>query len=86
MKIVFENEFGTITEEHLGEMNIVRLFSGSLKKIEKDLLTIPSIRGTRYFGPSKMSFFNLLIFFIFDEITLSWIYIKVICVVFTIVF
>ena len=35
-------------------------FSGSLKKIEKDLNTIPSIRGTRYFGPSKMSFFNLL--------------------------
>ena len=35
-------------------------FSGSLKKIEKDLLSIPSIRGTRYFGPSKMNFFNLL--------------------------
>ena len=31
-----------------------------VKKIEKDLLSIPSIRGTRYFGPSKMSFFNLL--------------------------
>ena len=35
-------------------------FSGSLKKTEKNLLSIPSIRGTRYFGPSKMSFFNLL--------------------------
>ena len=35
-------------------------FSGSLSKIEKDLLPIPSIRGTRYFGPSKMSFSNLL--------------------------
>ena len=35
-------------------------FSGSLKKIEKDLNKIPSIRGTRYFGPSQMSFFNLL--------------------------
>ena len=35
-------------------------FSGSLKKIEKDLLSIPSIRGIRYFSPSKMSFFNLL--------------------------
>ena len=34
-------------------------FSGSLKKIENDLLKIPSIRGSRYFGPSKMSF-NLL--------------------------
>ena len=35
-------------------------FSGSLKKVEKDLLSTPSIRGTRYFGPSKMSFLNLL--------------------------
>ncbi len=35
-------------------------FSGSLKKVEKDLVSSPSIRGTRYFGPSKMSFFNLL--------------------------
>tara|TARA_B100001057_G_scaffold432327_1_gene460395 strand:- start:740 stop:1609 length:870 start_codon:yes stop_codon:yes gene_type:complete len=35
-------------------------FSGSLRKIEDDLLTLPSIRGTRYFGPSKMSFYNLL--------------------------
>ena len=35
-------------------------FSGSLKKIEKDLISIPSTRGIRYFGPSQMSFFNLL--------------------------
>ena len=35
-------------------------FSGSLKKIEKDLIKIPSTRGTRYFGPSKMSFYNLI--------------------------
>ena len=35
-------------------------FSGSLTKLEKELLPIPSIRGPRYFGPSKMSFFNLL--------------------------
>ena len=35
-------------------------FSGSLSKIEKDFLSIPSIRGSRYFGPSKMSFSNLL--------------------------
>ena len=35
-------------------------FSGSLKKIESDLLSTPSIRGKRYFGPSQMSFFNLL--------------------------
>jgi len=37
-------------------------FSGSLAKIVKDenLASISSIRGTRYFGPSKMSFVNLL--------------------------
>ena len=35
-------------------------FSGSLKKIEKDLISMSSIRGKRYFGPSQMSFFNLL--------------------------
>ena len=35
-------------------------FSGSLKKIEDKLFSIPSIRGTRYFGPSKMSFYNLI--------------------------
>ncbi len=34
-------------------------FSGSLRKIETSLISIPSTRGTRYFGPSKMSFYNL---------------------------
>tara|TARA_Y100000992_G_scaffold278371_1_gene223872 strand:+ start:504 stop:1373 length:870 start_codon:yes stop_codon:yes gene_type:complete len=36
-------------------------FSGSLKKVEDNLISIPSTRGTRYFGPSKMSFNNLII-------------------------
>ena len=35
-------------------------FSGSLAKVEKNRSTIPSIRGERYFGPSKMSFYNLI--------------------------
>jgi len=35
-------------------------FSGSLTKITNERISIPSIRGLRYFGPSKMSFFNLL--------------------------
>ena len=35
-------------------------FSGALKKTEENLIYSPSIRGPRYFGPSKMSFFNLL--------------------------
>ena len=35
-------------------------FSGSLAKTESNLINSPSIRGSRYFGPSKMSFFNLI--------------------------
>jgi hypothetical protein len=35
-------------------------FSGSLTKIAKERKSISSIRGLRYFGPSKMSFINLL--------------------------
>ena len=35
-------------------------FSGSLTKLEDNLIQIPSIRGIRYFGPSKMSFYNLI--------------------------
>ena len=47
-------------EKMLNEKATWNSFSGSLKKTEKNLLSIPSIRGARYFGPSKMSFFNLL--------------------------
>ena len=36
-------------------------FSGSLTKLEKNLISSPSERGLRYFGPSKMNFLNLLI-------------------------
>jgi hypothetical protein len=35
-------------------------FSGSLAKTVKDKESIPSERGKRYCGPSKMSFINLL--------------------------
>jgi len=35
-------------------------FSGALTKVENDLISIPSSRGNRYFGPSKMSFYNLI--------------------------
>ena len=47
-------------EKMLNEKATWNSFSGSLKKTEKNLLSISSIRGARYFGPSKMSFFNLL--------------------------
>ncbi len=35
-------------------------FSGSLAKNEINLIKSPSMRGPRYFGPSKMSFLNLI--------------------------
>ncbi|MDC0859946.1 glycosyltransferase [Candidatus Pelagibacter sp.] len=35
-------------------------FSGALTKVDKNKTSIRSIRGERYFGPSKMSFSNLL--------------------------
>ncbi|MDA9753270.1 glycosyltransferase [Candidatus Pelagibacter sp.] len=49
-----------IVEKMINEKATWNSFSGSLRKIEKDLISIPSIRGLRYFGPSKMSFLNLL--------------------------
>ena len=36
-------------------------FSGSLTKLIPDRISISSIKGLRYYGPSKMSFFKLLI-------------------------
>ena len=47
-------------EKLIQEKSTWNSFSGSLKKIHKDLISIPSTRGVRYFGPSKMSFSNLL--------------------------
>ena len=36
-------------------------FSGSVVKILSDRVSVPSIRGRRYFGPTQMNFFKLLI-------------------------
>ena len=47
-------------EKMINEKASWNSFSGSLTKVEKDLLSMPSTRGTRYFGPSKMSFYNLI--------------------------
>ena len=47
-------------EKMINEKATWNSFSGSLRKIENDFITIPSIRGIRYFGPSKMSFYNLI--------------------------
>ena len=50
----------TTVEKMINEKATWNSFSGSLVKLDDNLITIPSIRGTRYFGPSKMSFYNLI--------------------------
>ena len=47
-------------EKMVNEKATWNSFSGSLRKVEDNLVSIKSIRGTRYFGPSKMSFYNLI--------------------------
>ena len=49
-----------VVNEMVNEPATWSSFSGSLAKIAKDKKSISSERGTRYFGPSKMSFVNLL--------------------------
>ena len=51
----------SIVEKMINEKATWSSFSGALAKITKDRAIIPSERGTRYFGPSKMSFKNLII-------------------------
>ena len=50
----------SVVEKMVKQKETWSSFSGSLTKVAKDRATIPSIRGTRYFGPSKMSFMNLI--------------------------
>ena len=50
----------TIVNQMINEPATWSSFSGSLAKVAKEKNSIPSERGKRYFGPSKMSFMNLL--------------------------
>ena len=50
-----------IVEKMVNEKATWNSFSGSLTKVLKDKVAIASERGTRYFGPSKMSFKNLIV-------------------------
>ena len=47
-------------EKMINEKATWSSFSGALQKVEKDKVEVPSERGFRYFGPSKMSFLNLI--------------------------
>ena len=48
-------------ENMINEKSSWSSFSGALAKLEKDRSSTPSVRGERYFGPSKMSFNNLIL-------------------------
>ena len=50
----------SIVEKMINEKATWNSFSGSLAKVVKNKVAIASERGSRYFGPSKMSFMNLL--------------------------
>ncbi len=50
----------SIVEKMINEKATWNSFSGSLCKVSKDRKSISSIRGSRYYGPSKMSFTNLI--------------------------
>ena len=51
----------SIVEKMVNEKATWNSFSGSLAKVVKNKVAIASERGSRYFGPSKMSFKNLII-------------------------
>jgi len=51
----------SVVEKMINEKATWSSFSGSLAKVAKEKSAIPSERGFRYFGPSKMSFKNLMI-------------------------
>jgi hypothetical protein len=47
-------------EKMINEKATWNSFSGSLSKVESNFISIPSTRGIRYHGPSKMSFYSLI--------------------------
>jgi len=51
----------SIVEKMINEQATWSSFSGSLAKVAKDRAVVSSERGVRYFGPTKMSFKNLII-------------------------
>jgi len=64
-KLIKFGNYSCLPKEHaarlLKEACIWSSFSGSVTKVISDRVSVPSIRGQRYFGPSHMNLFNLLI-------------------------
>ena len=64
-KLIKFGNYSCLPKEHavrlVQESYIWSSFSGSVTKVISERVSIPSIRGQRYFGPSQMNLFNLLI-------------------------
>ena len=64
-KLIKFGNYSCLPKEHaarlLKEACIWSSFSGSVTKVISDRISVPSIRGQRYFGPSQMNLFNLLV-------------------------
>jgi len=64
-KLIKFGNFSCLPKDHVRkltkEASAWSSFSGSVTKIISNRVSIPSIRGQRYFGPSQMNFFNLLV-------------------------
>jgi len=64
-KLVKFGNYSSLPKEDVAkltkEASIWSSFSGSVTKVIADRISVPSIRGQRYFGPSQMNLFNLLI-------------------------
>ena len=64
-KLVKFGNYSSLPKEDVAkltkEASIWSSFSGSVTKVISDRVSVPSIRGQRYFGPSQMNLFNLLI-------------------------
>ena len=64
-KLVKFGNYSSLPKEDVAkltkEASIWSSLSGSVTKVIADRVSVPSIRGQRYFGPSKMNLFNLLI-------------------------
>ena len=64
-KLVKFGNYSSLPKEDVAkltkEASIWSSFSGSVTKVIADRISVPSIRGQRYFGTSQMNLFNLLI-------------------------
>ena len=64
-KLIKFGNYSCLPREHATKLAkeacIWSSFSGSVTKVISDRISVPSIRGKRYFGPSQMNLFSLLI-------------------------